>query len=609
MSVTASHHDNTRRCANFTPDIWGNMFLQYASESEDVDDSVEHKVHKEKLKMFISSNHQSRSEILNFIELVKRLGVSYHFEQEIEGALAKIHSMYTSNNILIMHQDGDDDLHSLALLFRLLRQHGYPISSDVFERFKDGKGEFNINQNLAKDVKGMLALYEAAQLEVHGENIFDEALHFTYTLLKSLTDNNQLSPILNTTARSFPKSHDNVAQLCKARFQYVAETASKRAWWWKESEFTRKVPYVRDRLVESYLWALSLSNELQFSIARMLVGKLVATIALLDDTYDVYGKLEELEPFTEAVHRWDIGLIKSLPEGMKVVFEAVIELCSEMEMQNGAMNTTFQVMRCTRIIKGAVSTTCPLLISSFLGLGNLATKKAFEWLATHPKIIRTMSTIGRLLDDMASHNFEQEREHVASGVECCMKQFGVSEEEAHKMLNDDIKNCWKDINEECLNNPQNVLKSVLDCVVNLARAAEVFYENKQDRFTNVSPIIFMFRFLLLSSREPSINLHLLLAFSILIQLLAFIVSSPRVCCHNKFVEDSTVSFPLFRAANRSPLLVQLIRPLIIYIAGHCSSLLLFVQQFLLLLASHVRGAISFIFPYRLASTRATTFHD
>ncbi|XP_054778344.1 probable terpene synthase 2 [Prosopis cineraria] len=516
MSVAASLHDNTRRCANFAPDIWGNMFLQHASESEDVDDSVEHKVHKEKLKMFIPSNRQSRSEMLNFIDLVQRFGVSYHFEQEIEEALAKIHSMYASNNnILIMHQDGDDDLHSLALLFRLLRQHGYPISSDVFERFKDDKGEFNINQNLTKDVEGMLALYEAAQLEIHGENILDEALHFTYTHLKSLTDNNQLSPILNAQVShclsqplhkrslrlearhymSFYQQQDPsqnqmimLLNFAKLDFNMLQKLHRKELGnitkWWKESEFTRKVPYARDRLVESYFWALSLSYEPQFSIARMLAGKLVAIIAVLDDTYDVYGKLEELEPFTEAIHRWDIGLIKSLPECMKVVFEAIINSANAYLMEAKWCHEHCVPSYEEYKDNGAVSTTCPLLISSFLGLGNLATKEVFEWLATHPKIIGTMSTIGRLLDDMATHKLEQERKHVASGVECCMKQFGVSEEEAHKMLNDDIKNCWKDINEECLNNPHNVPKSVLDCVVNLARAAEVFYENKQDRFTN-----------------------------------------------------------------------------------------------------------------------------
>lgn len=65
-----------------------------------------------------------------------------------------------------------------------------------------------------------------------------------------------------------------------------------------------------------------------------------------------------------------------------------------------------------------------------------------------------------------------------------MKQFGVSEEEAYKILSNDVRNCWKDINEECLNNPHDVPKSVLDIAVNFARVSEVVYENLLDRFTN-----------------------------------------------------------------------------------------------------------------------------
>ena len=64
-----------------------------------------------------------------------------------------------------------------------------------------------------------------------------------------------------------------------------------------------------------------------------------------------------------------------------------------------------------------------------------------------------------------------------------MKQYRVSVEEAHEILKQDIKNCWKDINEEYVNN-HDVPKSVLDCITNVARVSEAVYENLQDRFTN-----------------------------------------------------------------------------------------------------------------------------
>ena len=52
---------------------------------------------------------------------------------------------------------------------------------------------------------------------------------------------------------------------------------------------------------------------------------------------------------------------------------------------------------------GVFSSSLPLQITSFLGLGNLATKEVFDWISTNPKIIRVFSLIGRLMDDMATH--------------------------------------------------------------------------------------------------------------------------------------------------------------------------------------------------------------
>jgi len=41
----------------------------------------------------------------------------------------------------------------------------------------------------------------------------------------------------------------------------------------------------------------------KYTTSRKIVGKLVACISLLDDTYDAYGTVEELEIFTQAIQR------------------------------------------------------------------------------------------------------------------------------------------------------------------------------------------------------------------------------------------------------------------------------------------------------------------
>ena len=51
------------------------------------------------------------------------------------------------------------------------------IQGDIFKKFKDANGNFK--ESLIADVPGMLSLYEATHLRVHGEEILEEALVFT----------------------------------------------------------------------------------------------------------------------------------------------------------------------------------------------------------------------------------------------------------------------------------------------------------------------------------------------------------------------------------------------------------------------------------------------
>ena len=44
--------------------------------------------------------------------------------------------------------------------------------------------------------------------------------------------------------------------------------------------------------------------------------------------------------------------------------------------------------------------------------------------------------------------FEQKRGHVASGIECYMKQYGVSEEQVYSEFYKQVENAWLDINKK-----------------------------------------------------------------------------------------------------------------------------------------------------------------
>ncbi|CAL1352337.1 unnamed protein product [Linum trigynum] len=85
-----------------------------------------------------------------------------------------VYHHHPNNNI-------DEDLFTTALRFRLLRLHGYNVPSDVFKRFQneEGEGTFKEEELGSDDAEGMMSLYDAAYLHMHGETILDEAVEFT----------------------------------------------------------------------------------------------------------------------------------------------------------------------------------------------------------------------------------------------------------------------------------------------------------------------------------------------------------------------------------------------------------------------------------------------
>lgn len=63
--------------------------------------------------------------IIELIDTVKHLGLSYNFEEEIGEALDRFLSLekYTNNN--------GRSLHETSLRFRLLREYGYDVSPGI----------------------------------------------------------------------------------------------------------------------------------------------------------------------------------------------------------------------------------------------------------------------------------------------------------------------------------------------------------------------------------------------------------------------------------------------------------------------------------------------
>ena len=77
---------------------------------------------KDQVKKMLEVPVTNPFEKLELVDAIQRLGVAYHFEDEIEAILQQL--MHNT----LDHHDNDNDPYTVALRFRLLRQQGYNIS-------------------------------------------------------------------------------------------------------------------------------------------------------------------------------------------------------------------------------------------------------------------------------------------------------------------------------------------------------------------------------------------------------------------------------------------------------------------------------------------------
>ncbi|XP_051125999.1 monoterpene synthase TPS4, chloroplastic-like [Andrographis paniculata] len=456
---------------------------------------------------------------MKFIDTLQWLGISYHYEEEIDVWLEKLQHWNAPEH----------DLQATALRFRLLRQNSRPVNSDIFTKFMVRK----------QDKEGLLCLYEASYLGTSDEYILSKAMTFAEKELKLMARSTTLPrhfswPI--SRALELPRhlrmerlesrlyideysnqSHpnDHLLKLAKSDYNHVQSLYQMELAevfrWLKHLGLTDKLSFARNRPMECFLWTVGIFPHPKYFSVRIEMAKSIAILLVLDDIFDTYGNIEELSLFTQAIQRWDLNAIEELPEYMKICYMALYNTTNEIAyhvlkeqgrnilpylakmwidtieafmvevewFNNGHTPCIEDYLRNGITTSGSYMA----LVLSFFLTGEGINEQNVKYMAKpYPKIFSISGEILRLWDDLGTAKEEKDRGDNSSVVTLLMKENKLaSEDEAREHIMELIQNLWKDLNRELLGSSKLPLTLINACF-NMSRTSQVIYQHQEDSY-------------------------------------------------------------------------------------------------------------------------------
>ncbi|XP_059456694.1 myrcene synthase, chloroplastic-like [Corylus avellana] len=512
-----------RRSANYQPPIWHYDYIQSLT-SVYVGESLTRRTDKLKGEVRMMFNKVvDPLEKLELIDILQRLGISYHFDDEIQRTLEGIYNANHGGKMC-----NKENIYATALEFRLLRQHGYSVPQEIFNNFRNEMGNFKAC--VCDDIKGMLCFYEASFLSGEGESMLEEARDVTTKQLseyvKQSKDQNLISIVNHALElplhwrmsrlearwfidvyRSGEDMNPILLDLAELDFNMVQaahqEDLKEASRWWRSTGLGEKLSFARDRLMESFLWTVGKTFQPQFGSCRRTLTKVNVLITAIDDIYDVYGTLDELELFTDAIERWDTNAMDQLPYYMKLCFlslhNSINEMAFDILKEKGfhiiqylrkvwadlsrsyLLEAKWYYSGYTPSLQEYIENACisisaqVMLVHVYFSITNPITKEALDCLEEFPNIIRWSAVVLRLADDLGTSKDELERGDVPKSIQCYMNETGASEEDAREHIKSLISETWNKMNEEARAASSPFSRTFIEIVMNLARTAQCIY--------------------------------------------------------------------------------------------------------------------------------------
>uniref|UniRef100_A0A8I6YYP9 Terpene synthase n=1 Tax=Hordeum vulgare subsp. vulgare TaxID=112509 RepID=A0A8I6YYP9_HORVV len=476
---------------------------------------------------------------MELIDTLERIGVAYHYHEDINEILRDMHSdeqgtgddlHMTAMRFYLLRKHG---YHISPNVFRKFRDdQGNFVSDDLDSllalynaAYLRDRGEELLDDAIVFTKSHLLCMLEHLDSQLAEEvECTLETPHFRRV---ERVETRRYIPVYEMKATR----NEHILEFAKLDFNILQTLYCKElkdlTIWWKDFQTQTDLQFARDRMVEMHFWMLGVVYEPQYSYSRIMLTKLVMIVSLFDDLYDNYSTTEESNIFTAAMesfvsyilsilaikthflnHMWDEQVVEHFPAYLKSLYINILnttnvideELKHQKNMHAGlAKKLVIDVAKCyhaevkwrdEHYVPTSVeehlqisvrSSACMQIISLvFITMGDITTREVLEWALTYPKIIKCVCIVGRIGNDMVSHEREQLSEHVASTVQTCTKEHGITVVEANEKLKVIIEEAWMDIVHECLHkeHPMELLEKVTD----LARTMDFMYK-REDAYT------------------------------------------------------------------------------------------------------------------------------
>nr|AOG18233.1 diterpene synthase [Taiwania cryptomerioides] len=310
-------------------------------------------------------------ERLRAVDNVERLGIDRYFQTEIKQALDYVFRYWTERGVGFGRESLVPDIDCTATALRLLRLHGYNVSSDVLRNIK-------ADELYGGGPEEMLSLYRCSQINFPEETLMREASAMAKSYLSKWIQNNRFSRELALTKDirreiehaldypwyvNFPRlivrnyiehfasnqlwmektlyqmpnvSDERYVQLAKLDFNRVQALHQMEireiTGWYRDCGFPQ-LTFTRHKQVEIHFSAAVVMFEPEYSACRIAYTKAASILIILDDLFDAHASFDQVKLFTEAVKRWDLSLLHYFTADMKICYLGLYNTVNELGQQ------------------------------------------------------------------------------------------------------------------------------------------------------------------------------------------------------------------------------------------------------------------------------------